>query len=520
MRNILLAAGIWAAFTACSKKSVSTGSILEVTKDSTGSLVAMNGEDYRPLFHFTPPKNWMNDPNGMVYYKGTYHLFYQYHPFGNKWGPMHWGHTTSTDMFNWKDQPIALAPDAAGTIFSGSAVVDAQNTSGFKTGTEDPLVAIYTLAGTQQHQAIAYSNDAGATWTKYAQNPVLPNAGIADFRDPKVFWHEGRKQWIMSLAVKDKISFYASPNLKSWTLESSFGEKVGAHGGVWECPDLFPIKVAGSNVEKWVLLVSINPGGPNGGSATQYFVGNFDGKTFTPDDTEIRWLDYGTDNYAGVTYSNIAAADGRRILIGWMSNWSYAEQVPTPWRSTMTVPRELSLKQVGQQLVLCSQPVAEWNNYKVSAGEKIIAAPTASVVLENNDLIKSGSYALNFDADMAAAGTVTLSLGNGPEKLLLTIDRQANNITIDRAASGVVDFNPHFGQKVLCPFTPNTNKPTQVQVLVDKTSIEVFVNGGEKVMSVLFFPKYKYTTLKLQAAGNTQAISNFKLQGITKSMLR
>ena len=263
---------------------------------------------YRPLLHFTPKANWMNDPNGMVYYKGTYHLFYQYYPDGNVWGPMHWGHATSTNLVKWKHQPVALYPDSLGMIFSGSAVVDKNNTSGFGTVAKPPLVAIFTqhneaarLKGAKdfQNQSIAYSLDEGKTWIKYANNPVLRSPGLFDFRDPKVSWNTAANKWIMTLAVFDRVHFYSSPDLKNWTKESEFGENAEAHGGVWECPDLFPMKHEGKEI--WVLLVSMNPGGPNSGSATQYFIGDFDGKTFHPYSTETKWIDYGPDNYAGVT---------------------------------------------------------------------------------------------------------------------------------------------------------------------------------------------------------------------------
>ena len=260
-------------------------------------------EKYRPQIHFTPPAKWMNDPNGMVYFEGEYHLFYQYYPDSTVWGPMHWGHAVSKDMLHWEHLPVALYPDSLGCIFSGSAVADINNTSGFGKDGKAPIVAIFTYhdfvgekAGrnTFQNQGIAFSNDKGRTWEKFNGNPVLKNPGIRDFRDPKVQWYEPSKKWIMTLATLDCITFFSSPDLKNWTKESEFGKGVGGHGGVWECPDLFPLKVDGTGDEKWVLLVSINPGGPNGGSATQYFVGNFKGKVFQNENKSVepRWIDY------------------------------------------------------------------------------------------------------------------------------------------------------------------------------------------------------------------------------------
>ncbi len=505
----------------CKKDGEKKDSIINIIKDSTASLVPLKEADYRPLFHFTPPKNWMNDPNGMVYYDGKYHLFYQHNPAASVWGPMHWGHATSTDLFNWQDQGIALAPGSDGTIFSGSAVVDAANTAGLKTGNEAPLVVIYTIAGQQQHQGLAYSNDGGATWTKYAANPVLPNPGVPDFRDPKVSWNAQRNKWVMTLAVGNKISFYSSDNLKAWTLESSFGENVGAHGGVWECPDLFEITVEGTNTKKWVLLVSLNPGGPNGGSATQYFVGNFDGKTFTPETTETQWLDYGTDNYAGVTYSNIPAADGRRILIGWMSNWLYADKVPTTtWRSTMTAPRVLKLAATGNGYVVKSAPVNELTAYQRNTADTALAALAKEVKLVDNKIIQSGSYELNFSADLTASGKFQVSIGNTAEKLLIEYDKTNNVIVIDRSASGKVDFNNAFKQKIVVPYTPKVGQATAFQMLVDKTSLELFVDGGERVATVLFFPAYQYNDLKISGDGTSNLVSSFRLKGINKSLQR
>lgn len=299
-------------------------------------IKAMN-EQYRPQVHFSSQKNWINDPNGMVYYKGVYHLFFQYNPYSSVWGPMHWGHATSKDLIHWQQQPIAIYPDSLGTIFSGSAVVDKNNTSGFGKKGQVPMVAIFTQHDTLgektgknnfQNQSIAYSVDEGKTWIKYTGNPVIKNPGIRDFRDPKVMWFEPQKKWIMVLAARDIVSFYSSPDLKNWTKESDFGNDMGAHGGGWECPDLIELGYSDSNTGKvnrrWFLIVNLNPGAPNGGSGTQYFIGNFDGKTFTIDQKDTRWLDYGPDNYAGVTWSNTGK---RKILIGWMTNWLWKSVV-------------------------------------------------------------------------------------------------------------------------------------------------------------------------------------------------
>jgi sucrose-6-phosphate hydrolase SacC (GH32 family) len=310
-------------------------------------------EKYRPQFHFTPDRNWMNDPNGLVYYKGKYHLFFQHNPQANVWGNMSWGHATSADLYNWQEQTVAIACTPTSGIFSGSAVVDINNTSGFGTTDNPPIVAIYTEHQndeSNQSQCLAFSVDEGATFTKYEGNPVL-DISAKNFRDPKVQWIDN--QWIMTVALANdyKISFYSSPDLKSWTHLSNFGPAAEV-GGVWECPDLIRFE------EKWVLLVSLNPGGYQVGSGTQYFIGQWNGKEFIADDLQTRWLDYGRDNYAGVTFAN--APYDKKIFLGWMSNWHYAGKVPTnPWRSAMTLPRELSLQ--GDRII--QTPVSDPNGF-------------------------------------------------------------------------------------------------------------------------------------------------------------
>ncbi len=404
-------------------------------------------ELHRPQIHFSPKEKWMNDPNGMVYYNNTYHLFYQYYPDSTVWGPMHWGHATTMDLVHWQHQPIALYPDSLGYIFSGSAVVDANNTLGFGKEGKVPLVAIFThhdpvgeKKGTNvyQNQSIAYSLDEGKTWTKFTGNPVLKNPGIKDFRDPKVSWHGESKKWIMTLATLDRITFFSSPNLKDWTKESEFGKEVGAHGGVWECPDLFSLEHKGKKI--WVLLVSINSGGPNGGSATQYFTGQFDGHQFVPYQTDTRWIDYGPDNYAGVTWSNI---ENRKIFLGWMSNWQYANVVPTQkWRSAMTVPRELQLEELDGKYFLQSAPVKELD---------VLNEP--STVVEN---INAGNYnlpgnnskimtplKLNMTAEKLVGFSISFFNEQG-EKILAGYDAMNNKYFIDRSKSGNTAFEKNF----------------------------------------------------------------------------
>lgn len=469
-----------------------------VKKQSSGNV---STELYRPLIHFTPQAQWMNDPNGMVYYKGTYHLFYQYYPDSTIWGPMHWGHATSTDLVHWQHQPIALYPDSLGYIFSGSAVVDVNNTSGFGMNGKVPLVAIFThhdpkgeKAGRNdyQNQSLAYSLDEGKTWTKYLGNPVLKNPGIKDFRDPKVRWHEELKKWIMTLAVLDRIQLYSSPDLKTWTKESEFGKEIGAHGGVWECPDLFPLEYNGQTV--WVLIVNLNPGGPNGGSATQYFTGQFDGHTFTPFKTDTRWLDYGPDEYAGVTWSNT----GKRIIfLGWMSNWDYATVVPTEkWRSAMTVPRDLSLEKVGDTYLVRSQPVPELNTLTdhTTSFENVDAT---DFNLSQRTGTLSGPVQIRLTSDTLQHFTFVLSNNSG-EKLVLGYNQQSNHYFIDRTQSGVVDFNKGFAGKHTAPrFTNQQN--LDLTLIIDDASVELFADGGLSVMTEIFFPKSPYTNIAIQS---------------------
>lgn len=460
-------------------------------------------EPYRPQVHFSPKEKWMNDPNGMVYYKGLYHLFFQYYPDSTVWGPMHWGHATSKDLIHWQHQPIALYPDSIGYIFSGSAVVDSANTSGFGKDGKTPLVAIFTQhdpkgekanTNTFQTQSIAYSLDEGATWTKYAGNPVVKNSGIRDFRDPKVMWYEEGKKWIMTLATGDRVTFYSSPNLKAWKKESEFGKTVGAHGGVWECPDLFPVDYEGKKV--WVLLVSINPGAPNGGSATQYFVGDFDGNSFTPFQTDTKWVDYGPDDYAGVTWSNTGK---RRIFLGWMSNWQYATVVPTfKWRSATTVPRELQLQKIGEKYLLSSVPVQELN-----------AIGSAANGFEKNKTTElNGPAKLVLKAANTASFTITLANNTG-QKLIIGYDKASNNYFIDRTASGKVGFEKGFAARHTAPRLSN-KESIDLTLLIDDASVELFADDGLTVMTQIFFPDKNYSTLTVQA-GDELTINSMSL---------
>ncbi len=467
-------------------------------------------EKYRPQFHFSPEHGWMNDPNGMVYLDGEYHLFYQYNPYGSMWANMSWGHAVSTDLVSWTYLATALTPDSLGAIFSGSALIDVNNTAGFG---KNAMVAIYTSAGKVQQQSIAYSTDKGRTFTKYAKNPVLPNPGITDFRDPKVSWNEATNQWVMALATKQTVTFFGSPNLKDWTKLSEFGEGIGSHAAVWECPDLFPMTYQGKT--KWVLIVSLNPGGPNGGSATQYFIGDFDGKTFTADALPYPlWLDYGRDNYAGVTFNNIPKTDSRRIFLGWMSNWDYANQVPTKnFRSSNTVPRELTITNNGKHLVLSSYPVREINKLK---GE-VIVEPNLLVQKEATiaELLKKneGSYEIEMTIKPENAGVFGFSLNNTKnETLKFNFDNTTGFLSIDRKKSGLIDFNDRFAMGMNAPLMKRN--AYRIRLLVDKASAEIFINEGEITMTTLFFPTEAMNQLKFYSNDGQLSIENIKINNL------
>ena len=480
------------------------------------AIVSSEETLYRPNFHFTPKKGWMNDPNGMFFLNGKYNLYFQYYPDGNTWGPMHWGHATSEDLVTWEEQPIALYPDSLGYIFSGSAVVDVNNYSGFGEDGKPPVVAMYTLHDSKgekegrndfQTQAIAYSLDEGQSFIKYDKNPVITNLGNRDFRDPKVVWDEAHKQWVMVLAVGQEVKLYSSKNLKEWKYISDFGVEFGSHDGVWECPDLFPIQVEGTNKVKWVLITSINPGNPNGGSGIQYFVGDFDGTWFNLDTSfeanlksnKAMWLDYGRDDYAGVTWSNIPKSDGRRLFIGWMSNWDYAKVVPTStWRSAMTLPRELKLKEINNGYRLYSVPVEEIESYETTKTEKEnISFEKEYTLVDKNDIDVNKSI-IEVKLSKLENDIYTFRLSNPAGDLMeFGINNRDRYYFIDRSKSGHVDFSDKFANRTS---KANFEKPLEnvnVQMVIDKTSIELFYNHGETVMTEIFFPNSPMENLKL-----------------------
>lgn len=471
---------------------------------------ASNREKFRPVYHFTPAWGWMNDPNGMIYKDGEYHLFYQYNPYGSMWGNLSWGHAISKDLVSWEHMPVAIDPDGLGLIFSGSCVVDTDNTAGFGAGA---IIAFYTSAGGRQTQSMAYSTDNGRTFKKYDRNPILTSKAH-DFRDPKVFWHADTKKWIMVLAVGQEMQIFSSANLKDWAFESSFGEGQGVHAGVWECPDLFELPVRGTKEKKWVLLCNINPGGPFGGSATQYFVGTFDGKTFTNESPDlIKWMDYGKDHYATVTWSN--APQDRKIAIAWMSNWDYANNVPTKqYRSANSVPRDLELYSRNGHTYLSSQPSPELLKLRGKAQKKgsfkVDRTHEIDQLLANNN----GTYELEIKFKNNNADMINLQLLNSNgEKVELYYDLLDNSFTMDRRNSGQTSFSKTFGVATTAPVS--AQKEYTLRLLIDRSSIEAFDGNGEFAMTNLVFPEEPYNRVIFNAKGGSFTVTSFNVYELT-----
>ncbi|MGG1552458.1 glycoside hydrolase family 32 protein [Paenibacillus ferrarius] len=483
----------------------------------------MSNDCYRPKYHFTPEQQWMNDPNGLVYFQGEYHLFYQYYPNGTTWGPMYWGHAISKDLTSWEHMPIALEPDEHGYIFSGSAVVDWHDTSGFFGG-EAGLVAIFTHhknagenGAVRERQSLAYSSDAGRTWIKYSGNPVLADDRFPDFRDPKVFWHAASERWIMVLASGQTVSIYHSPNLKEWTFASQFGEGEGAHIGVWECPDLFELPVDGDpSHTKWVMLVSIGnaPEYPEG-SRTQYFIGQFDGSVFQNESApeSVKWLDGGRDNYAGVSWSDIPAADGRRIYIGWMSNWKYAQVTPTEsWRSAMTLPRTLALRSREDRTLLAQLPVRELDQWKKDTRQwqDLLVEPGANPLSEL--ALTSFMLEAEFELQTAAEFGFKVRASDAYETVIGYI-AETQELFVDRTRSGKTDFQADFSGKHEVK-AEVLNGSLTLRIWVDSCSVEVFAGEGEAVITDLLFPAEEQSGLAVYAKHGTVKLTSLRISSL------
>lgn len=449
----------------------------------------------RPLVHFTPPSGWMNDPNGLVHADGVFHLCYQHHPHDLAWGPMHWGHATSTDLLTWEHRPIALQPDHLGTAFSGSAVVDHDGVAGFGRGA---LVAFFThfQEGVPQSQGVAASVDGGTTWRPYDGNPVLAAPeGLVDFRDPKVFRHRDG-HWVMVVAALDEVALFSSSDLLQWEPLSRFGRDRGAHGGTWETPDLFEVPVEGTTRTRWVLVVSVLGGGPAGGTGTQYFLGDFDGTTFTPDDPpgRVRWVDHGADFYAPQSWSD--APDGRRIWLAWMSNWEYGRTTPaSTWRGGMTLPRDVSLRDVGGEVVLVQRPVPELAT-RCGAGEErydVLLRPDASWEPAN----PVAAYDLRLLVDPAGTATevcVEVHGGAGESTRISYLPREGV-LRVTRAADGIEGPEADRVQEVAL----DLDGELDLRVVVDTCSVEVFADHGRVVLTNQVFPAPGATRLRVHA---------------------
>lgn len=441
------------------------------------SFDTTNREHFRPAYHHTPTYGWMNDPNGMFYMDGVWHLYYQYNPYGSQWENMTWGHSTSTDLIHWTHQPDAIEPDGLGTIFSGNCVVDHNNTAGFG---RDAVVAIYTTAGTSQTQSLAYSRDRGMTFTKYADNPVITGT-ITDFRDPNMFWNEATRRWNLVLAAGQEIQIYSSENLKEWRYESSFGHGYGNHNGVWECPDLVKLPVEGTGDHKWALIVNINPGGPYGGNATQYFIGDFDGHQFTCDSKPAvtKWMDYGKDHYATVTFDN--APDGRTVAMAWMSNWQYANQVPTKqYRSGNSIPRDLGLFNFGEETY-------------------VSVVPSKEMLAMRGAKVRKPTEACEIVVDMKNQAEIVLSNSKG-EEVVMVYDGQRQSFSMDRTKSGDVSFSEAFACTTIAPTYGHIK---QLRLFIDRCSIEAFDAEGKMAMTNLVFPSEPYNNIKVKGGKAT-----------------
>ncbi len=504
-----------------------------------------NTDFYRPSYHFTPLYGWMNDPNGMVYKDGEYHLYFQYNPYGSKWGNMHWGHAVSRDLIHWEHLSPAIARDTLGHIFSGSSVIDKNNTAGYG---KNAIVALYTSASDKngQIQCMAYSNDNGRTFTKYEGNPVLtPFDGLKDFRDPKVFWFEKGKCWYMIVSADRETRFYKSKSLKKWTYVSSFGTGLGQQPCQYECPDFFQLPVNGDKKNmKWIMTMNINPGCIFGGSATEYFVGDFDGKNFTcPDAHDVKWLDYGKDHYATVTFSNT----GDRVLaLTWMSNWQYANLTPFKQnRGANALPRELKLFSIADKYYLSENVAPEVTALRKVTHDLGSETVDGSKELKGAAAGMDGAFEIEADITPDSNGIAGIEISNNKrERAIIYFDMKKGRIVMDRTESGLTDFGkravPHdieaawdkqrekqakqparivnsinykndFALATWAPLSLCESKTFHIDIFVDRSSIEIFVNDGKIAMTNLVFPIEAYENLKFYSKGGKAEFKNIKV---------
>lgn len=494
-----------------------------------------NRDKFRPLYHHTPLYGWMNDANGLVYKDGEYHLFFQYNPYGSVWGNMHWGHSVSRDLVHWEHLPAALARDTMGHIFSGSSVVDAANTAGYGAGT---IVSFYTSASDKngQIQCMAYSNDNGRTYTKYEKNPILtPFDGLKDFRDPKVFWYAPEEKWVMIVSADKEMRFYSSKDLKDWTYMSAFGNGYGVQPSQFECPDMVQLPVNGDvNNKKWALIVNINPGCLFGGSATQYFIGDFDGTNFICDTKPevVKWMDWGKDHYATVCFSNTG---DRVIAVPWMSNWQYANIIPTQqYRSANSLPRELTMYSEGKDLYLAVNPVKELEVLRKETKEIPAFAVEAGKDYQIDNLFDSndGAFEINLNLSTSKSGIAGFKLMNEKgEYVDIYLDMDAKKLVMDRVHSGIVDFGknsvPHEKEAhdnriansinyvddfALATWSPlSAAQDHTLRIYVDKCSVEIFLDGGKVAMTNLVFPNVPYNSLNFYSKDASYKVNTLNL---------
>ena len=501
-----------------------------------------NRDYYRPVYHHTPLYGWMNDPNGMVYKDGEYHLYYQYNPYGSKWGNMHWGHSVSRDLIHWQHLDPAIARDTLGHIFSGSTVVDKDNTAGYG---KDALIALYTSASDKygQIQCMAYSTDNGRTYTKYEHNPILtPFDGLKDFRDPKVFWYEPDKKWIMIVSADKNMRFYSSTDLKEWTYLSQFGEGYGAQPNQFECPDFVQLPVDGNKDNmKWVMIVNINPGCMFGGSATEYFVGTFDGKAFKCDTKPqiTKWLDYGKDHYAAVCISNTG---DRTIALPWMSNWQYANITPIKqYRGANGLPRELTLYTKDGQTYVAANVVPEAKALRKDS--RAIEGFSLNGEHRIDNLTDGTDCAVELEMDITPGSAQTVGfdlLNEKGEKVKVYLDMKAERLVMDRTESGItqldgpskgnydvhvketddhrkslsVNYQNDFALGTWAPLALCNGKTYHLDIFVDKCSVEIFVDGGRIAMTNLVFPTRPYDGLRFYSEGGQATVNNLTIHSL------
>ena len=513
-------------FASCSKKIV-----VNPVTNLNGGDTTVASVSYRPLFHYTPTTNWINDPNGLVYYNGSYHLFSQYNPLGYVWGNMNWDQALSSDLFSWQETGVAISEITTDTetsmIFSGSAVVDNLNTTGFATQTgQVPLVAVYTVNNTgaggnaiSQTQCISYSLDQGQTWTAYTKNPVL-DIGSTQFRDPKVFWYTPTQTWVMLVSKPDvdSVRIYNSPDLRNWTFKSDFGA-IGNTNQVWECPDLYQLTVEGTSAQKWVLSVS-GGGVENGFGGMQYFIGSFDGSKFTANaDNYPLYVDYGKDYYAGVTYNNIPNSDGRTVMISWANNWSYAGTIPTSgYRGQYAVPRSLSLRKVNNAdgYHLLQTPVAEITQHEINAYSNPAINVNSTLKL---DSVSGTSLDIQFNLSMANAATAGINvLQSGTEQTTITLNKALSEVLLDRTKSGNSSFSSAFSGVESAKMDNVDFNNITCRILVDQSIVEVFINSGEYTITDLVFPTQAKGGISLFSTGGTASFSNFTVKKVSKTL--